>query len=147
MSDFNLSPGITPELVGIVVLEVPLLLALLYGLDRERGVVWAFGLNALGLGLVKLATDYRDPGDLAVAFAGIFGGLLVLYRSIGPAPRPSAPAAFLGSVVATIGGIKVVRDFYDPFDLMLAAVLLVVGGALLVPWLRARAGRPRVVAV
>ena len=136
MTAFNLSPGITPELVGVVVLEFPLLVALLYSLRRDRGVEWAFALNALGLGLVKLGTDYADPGDLAVALSGIFGGLLLLYRSIGPPMRPSGSAAFLGVVVAGIGAIKAARDFFDPFDLVLAAVLLAVGAWLAEPWLR-----------
>ncbi|MCI4340753.1 MAG: hypothetical protein L3J73_05775 [Thermoplasmata archaeon] len=142
MTAFNLSPGITPELVGVVVLEFPLLVALLYTIRRDRGVAWAFALNALALGLVKLGTDYADPGDLAVAFAGIFGGLLLLYHSIDPVPRASRAEAFPGIVVAGIGTIKAARDFFDPFDLLLAAVLIAVGGWLVEPWLRARWARP-----
>ncbi len=144
MSEFNLSPGITPELVGVVVLAFPLLVALLYRVDRERGVEWAFALNALGLGVVKLVTDYADLGDVAVALAGVFGGLLLLARSMGPRPRPSAGLALLGLTVAAIGGIKVARDFFDPFDLLLATVLIVVGVWLATPWLRAwgRGSRP-----
>lgn len=125
MSGFNLSPGITPLLTDLFVVQVPIALALGYAIRTGRGFQFAFGLYAVVLGAIKLYTDYTDLLDLPVAFGGIVGGLGVLAISVRPAWRLGRSIRRVGAVLLVlIGAIKVARDFYDPFDVLLADLIL-----------------------
>ena len=142
-AEFMLSPGITPLLTDLFVLEFPLAAGIAYGLRGGRGFELILALNLFVLGLIKLATDYTDLPDLPVAFAGIVGGAWWLAAVVAPSVRPSAHpgwGAVGGAVIGAIGGIKILRDFYDPFDLLLAVLALVVGLWAMAPFFAPRFG-------
>ncbi|MCI4320162.1 MAG: hypothetical protein L3K23_08555 [Thermoplasmata archaeon] len=123
MSEFLLSPGITPELTDLFAVELPLAIAAGFLLGRARGFGWAFGLNALALGAIKFITDYRDPGDDIVAAAAVIAGLVFLGQAVAPqllARLPKLALVVGGLLLIVIGAIKIRADFYDPFDLLLA---------------------------
>jgi hypothetical protein len=128
--DFRLSPGITPFLADLFVLEIPLALGLAYALRRRPGVELVVALNALGLGAIKLVTDYADVKDIVVAIAGLVGGL-VLLSWFGSAAWQTRRLVWFERVVAVgmilVGVYKAVGDFYDPFDLLLADMIVVSG--------------------
>jgi hypothetical protein len=128
--DFRLSPGITPFLADLFVLEIPLALGLAYALRRRPGVELVVALNALGLGAIKLVTDYADVKDIVVALAGIVGGL-VLLSWFGSAAWRTRGLVRMERVVAVglilVGVFKAVGDFYDPFDLLLSDMIVVSG--------------------
>ena len=147
MTDFVLSPGITPLLTDLFVLELPLALGVAYAWRGGRGFELAIALNAIALGLVKLVTDYGDVGDLPVAVGGLIAGALF---ALEPLKRPdwtrrqSTGLIAVGVVVGLIGIAKAARDFYDPFDLLLADLLMVLGLLLASVALTARReGTPR----
>ncbi len=137
---FLLSPGITPLLTDLVLVEFVLLSGALYRLAGPRGFEAAVALNALLLGAIKLATDYTDLLDLPVALAGLVGGLFCLVGLAGRPRRPRLPKGLvrtLALVLGAVGLLKAGLDFYDPFDLLLSAVVMVLAFWWLVP------GRPR----
>ena len=130
MTDFQLSPGITPELTDAVLLLFAVSVGVAYAWRGGWGLELAVGANALLLGVIKLITDYSDPLDVPVALAGIVGGLLVLLAVL----RPGSPFGshrgseiLIGVLLFLIGAYKILRDFYDPFDLLLAALIAVIG--------------------
>jgi hypothetical protein len=132
---FHLSPGITPELADLFVVELPILVGLAYGLWGRRGVEVAFGLNGVALGVVKFVTDPTDLPDVVVALAGVIGGAAILASRFGSPSSWFPPPLLwqaLGGVVLVIGVIKILRDFYDPFDLLLGDACVVSGGWLLI---------------
>ncbi len=142
MSGFLLSPGITPELTDIFVVELPLAVGLGYLLGRRYGFEVLFALNAVALGAVKWYTDYFDLPDVAVALAAIVGGALWLATLVErvPANRARRTAfSVLAPIFALVGAVKLL-DFYDPFDILLADAVIVVAVALWVyrttddPW-------------
>jgi hypothetical protein len=140
VSGFLLSPGITPELTDLFVVELPIAIAAGFFLARARGIGWAFGLNALALGAIKLVTDYGDPGDDLVAAAAVIAGLLFLGQAVSPAWLVRMPKVALGvggGLLVVVGAIKIRADFYDPFDLLLAD-MAVAGG--IVAWALTRNG-------
>lgn len=130
MNSFLLSPGITPLLTDLFVLEFPVALGLAYAVRRGSGVELVVALNVVALGLVKLVTDYGDTKDLFVALAGVAGGLVVLSRWL-PGPAVGRALRFIerlvGVLIIPIGLYKAVGDFYDPFDLLLADLIMVAG--------------------
>jgi len=129
---FQLSPGITPELTDIFVIELPLALAVGYLFGRRVGFEFAFALNALALGVVKLITDYADPWDDLVSMAALLGGGFWIPTALGSLNRSrfwGRTLAVAGLIFVLIGIIKL-RDFYDPFDLLLADCVIVAGLAL-----------------
>ncbi len=130
MSGFALSPGITPELTDAVILEFALLLAILIAWRGAEGAQLAVAINAVVLGAIKIATDYSDLGDLPVALAGIGAGALLLWANLGgrtPWRAHRATELGIGALLIATGAIKVVLDFYDPFDLLLAALVIAIG--------------------
>jgi hypothetical protein len=130
VSGFLLSPGITPELTDLFVVELPIAIAAGFFLARARGFGWAFGLNALALGAIKLITDYGDPGDDIVAAAAVIAGLLFLGQAVSSGWLVRVPKVALsvgGGLLLAVGAIKISADFYDPFDLLLAD-MAVAGG-------------------
>ena len=132
MSGFLLSPGITPELTDLFVVELPLAVGLGYLLGRRYGFELLFVLNAVALGAVKWYTDYLDLPDVAVALAAIVGGALWLASLAGrlPVNRPRRTAfSVLAPIFAGIGAVKLL-DFYDPFDILLADAVIVAAAAL-----------------
>ncbi|MCI4368887.1 MAG: hypothetical protein L3K09_04920 [Thermoplasmata archaeon] len=133
MTGFTLSPGITPELTDLFVLELPVLLAAGYALRKGRGFEVALALNALALGAIKFATDFTDLPDDVVSIAGLLGGAGVLTAG-GAGWRPRIPPValwrLLGVLFVLVGAVKALRDFYDPFDLLLADTAIACGGLL-----------------
>ena len=136
MTGFELSPGITPALVGAVSVELPLALGLGYLLFRGRGFEYALGLNGIVLGSLKVLTDYRDLYDTTIALLALVGGLTLVARVA--LPRGRAPAfflLFLGVYAIPFGATKLLGDFYDPFDLVVADLAVVLGlWAILQRW-------------
>ena len=130
MSAFVLSPGLTPGLTDAFLLELVLAVGVGHLLDRERGVEIALALNAIALASVKLITDWADLPDVPVGVAGILGGGALLLRGRwgrSAAPAGPWPSRLLGAAVLLLGAVKGFGDFYDPFDLTLGMVLVVVG--------------------
>lgn len=129
MTGFLLSPGITPQLTDLFVLEFPLAVGFAYFLRGRQGFELAVGLNALVLAVIKLVTDISDPEDVAVALGVLAGGLGVLYPLLAPrlAPLPFRVTVPLGAVVGALGCLKALGDFYDPFDLLMADLGIVTG--------------------
>jgi hypothetical protein len=126
MSSFRLSPGITPELTDLFVVVVPLAVGFGYLLWRRRGFELAFALSAIVLGGIKLYTDSPDLPDDVVAGSAILAGVLWALLATG------AFRIRRGSwiPVAVLGGFVKLRDFYDPFDLLLADCIMVAGLAI-----------------
>jgi hypothetical protein len=142
VSNFILSPGISPELTDVFVVGVPLALGLGYLFWQRTGFELALASSALTLGLIKLVTDYSDPWDVGVALAAILGGIAWILISTGFVKRILAARPvrwILGFFCIGLGVLKL-RDFYDPFDLLLADSTIVVGMAL---WLYGRHTAPR----
>jgi hypothetical protein len=133
VSVFQLSPGITPELTDIFVIELPLALALGYLLDRRTGFELAFALNAVALGVIKFVTDFSDPWDDLVSLGAVLGGGLWMGITHGWTNHHRAlriVAVAVGVFALVVGLIKL-DDFYDPFDLLLADSVIASGIALL----------------
>jgi hypothetical protein len=147
VSAFNLSPGITPLLTDLFVVELPIAVGLGLVLRGRAGAEIAFALNALALGAIKLVTDYGDRGDWPIIAAALVGGALGLLAA-GRAPKPSGPitrmaALLVGLGVVGVAAVKILRDFYDPFDVLLADAAAVTGFALIARALGARPLRER----
>jgi hypothetical protein len=136
MTGFELSPGITPALVGAVAVELPLALGLGYLFFRGRGFEFALGWNGIVLGSLKVLTDYRDLYDTTIALLALVGGLTLVAQVA--LPRGRAPAfflLFLGVYGIPFGATKLLGDFYDPFDLVVADLAVVLGlWAILQRW-------------
>ena len=134
MSGFLLSPGITPELTDVFVLELPIALGVGYLLGGRRGFELAFAANAVVLAIVKLVTDYFDPWDDAVALSALFAGGLWIGVREGGGVGGRAARTILGvvGIASLLFGLLKLTDFYDPFDLLLADAAIVSGIALLV---------------
>lgn len=132
MSGFVLSPGITPMLTDLFVLELPIALGVGFFAARGRGFEIVFAANLLLLGIIKAITDYADLPDLVVAVSGIIGGSVWLELAVRRVPRErpyGGLLAALGPLLVVVGAIKL-TDFYDPFDLLLADAVIVAGAAL-----------------
>lgn len=129
MTQFLLSPGITPQLTDLFVLEFPIAVGFAYFLKGSKGVELVIGLNALVLAVIKIVTDYSDPYDDLVSVAVLAGGLGVLYPLlVSGAPHLSfGVGVTLGAVVGALGLFKAAGDFYDPFDLLMADMGVVAG--------------------
>lgn len=133
MSVFLLSPGITPEITDIFVIGFPIALGLGYLLRRRIGFEVAFVLNALALAGVKLATDYFDPWDDAVTLATLLGATYWSLALRGTLSRAGTYRGVVGAaalLVVLIGILKIVTDFYDPFDILQADATIVAGLAV-----------------
>ncbi len=129
MTGFLLSPGITPQLTDLFVLEFPLALGFAYFLRGRQGVELIVGLNALVLAVIKLVTDPSDLWDVIVAVGVAAGGVAVLYPLLVPAASPLSfrASVVLGGTVGALGCLKALSDFYDPFDLLMADLGIVAG--------------------
>ncbi len=128
VTGFELSPGITPALVGAVAVELPLSLCLGYLFFRERGFELALGVNGIVLGTLKVLTDYRDLYDTTIALFALVGGSTLVAQVA--YPRGRAPAfflLFLGVYGIPFGVTKLLGDFFDPFDLVVADLAVVLG--------------------
>ena len=137
MTGFLLSPGITPALVSACAVELPLALGLGYLFYRDRGLEVAIGLNAVGLAAIKIYTDYADIFDLLLAVVVLAAGLAWLVLRLSPDRSPSrlirGGSMALATFAVPLGAIKVISDFYDPFDTFLAC-MGILAGALLLRW-------------
>ncbi len=141
MSSFLLSPGITPEITDVFVVELPIALGLAYLWGRRYGFEVAIALNALALGAVKWVTDYFDLPDVLVALAALVGGALWLANLSGRLPESRlrrAGYAMIAPIFAVIGLAKLF-DFYDPFDILLADAVILSAVAL---WVYRRSNSP-----
>lgn len=146
MSGFVLSPGITPELTDLFVVEFPLLLGIGYLWKGGRGVALAFGLNAAALAVSKLVTDFFDLYDALVAGSALLAGLGTVWLTAREGPIRSPTLRGLGAAIAVAAvvlcGIKIRTDFFDPFDLLLADAGLVSGLVVLASLFRASRRQP-----
>ncbi|MCI4347809.1 MAG: hypothetical protein L3J97_04225 [Thermoplasmata archaeon] len=137
MTGFLLSPGITPALVSACSVELPLTLGLAYVLYRGRGLEVAIGLNAVAFAAIKIYTDFSDVFDLVIAVVVLFAGVVWLVLSRSPTRSPSGlirgVSFLLAALALPLGALKVISDFYDPFDTFVAC-LGIVAGALLFRW-------------
>ena len=137
MGSFQLSPGITPELVSTVVVAFPLVLMAGYLLGRGRGFEAAFAASAVALSVVKFLTEPGDLGDDVVALVGAAAGATMLRLALvsgGRFPVPRPGLALVGLLGVLIGAVKAIGDPLDPYDLLLAAVLLASGAFLVAFW-------------
>ena len=133
MTGFELSPGITPGLTGAVSILIPLALGLGAFAAGRRGFAVALGIGAVALGVIKIVTDFTDPPDVLVAAAGIVAGVVWAVHELRPFLHGRLRRGLGGAVGAlafVVGAIKL-RDFYDPFDLVLADLVVLGGVALL----------------
>jgi hypothetical protein len=147
VSAFVLSPGITPELADAFVVELPVAVGLGYLIAHRTGFEVAFALNALVLAGIKLVTDFGDRSDALIALATLAGGGTWLYLSFGGRVDVQAVRAWCVIVGAAslVAGAAKLRDFYDPFDVLLSDSAIVAGIAvLLYAWRPASPGRDRV---
>ncbi len=130
MSDFNLSPGITPEVVGVAVIALPLALAVGYAVRPRGGVELSLGLVTMALGAFKFWTDWNDPGDVVVAVGGITVGLTVIGVALDRPELRWLPGPLwraFGGLAVAVGLYKVGTDFLDPFDIELGALVAALG--------------------
>ncbi len=130
VTDFCLSPGVTPFLTSLVVVEFALVTGLAYTVAGGRGFEVAVAGNAMVLGLFKLVSDYRDLGDLPISFAALGGGLAATLLAARRVRLSDARRTILragGLLVALVGWVKIALDFCDPFDLLLGATAVVAG--------------------
>jgi hypothetical protein len=137
MSNFLLSPGITPELADAFVIAVPLAVGFGYLLGGRRGFELGVSLAAIVLGAIKLSTDFRDLPDDVVALAAMVGGAtwaLWATETFRDGRSTRLLGGIFGPLVLLVGVIKL-RDFYDPFDLLLADCTILAGAAI---WLYSR---------
>lgn len=141
MSGFVLSPGITPALVELFAIELPIAVGLGLVLGEARGARWALTANLAVLGAVKIATDLSDLLDVIPAVAAIVGAGLwnLTDRFAGLGGTGRGGLAAVGILFVGLGGLKLYLDPFDPFDVFWAGLLAVSGVAVLVGL---RRGRP-----
>ncbi len=133
MTGFLLSPGITPALTDLFVVEMPIALGLGYLVAGRRGFEGAFLANLFALAAVKFVTDYPDLADDAVTLAALASGIVWGIRLVGStirSRRARIGPRLLGAVAIALGIVKIVTDPYDPFDILLADAAIVAGVAL-----------------
>jgi hypothetical protein len=139
MTGFLLSPGLTPELTDVFVIEVPLALGAGMILARRTGLGWALLLNLLVLGIIKYLTDASDLHDDIVSIGAMVSAIAVGLSLRVPRVRGLRVFEFLlGLFALGIGIWKAVSDFYDPFDLLLSDMLMLAGLWLLIGMPRPR---------
>lgn len=132
VTGFQLSPGITPELTGAVVIALPLAIGIGYLVWGRVGFELTFAGFAILMGAIKGWTDLADPPDLGVALAAIGGGAtwVALRGTVWGDARSRTYFGFLVGLVSLVAGLVKVQDFLDPFDLLLADCAIVCGLAL-----------------
>lgn len=133
MPGFSLSPGITPPLVELFAIELPIAVGLGLVLGGARGARYALTANLAVLGAIKIATDWSDLLDVVPAAAAIVGaGLWAAgdrWRRSGRVRRGGLMA--LGVLFVGLGVLKLYLDPFDPFDVFWADLLAVSGVAVL----------------
>lgn len=128
--EFQLSPGITPVLVDLATIFLPIAVALGYGLRGRVGFEVSIGLVTMVLGGIKLVTDWNDALDLPLAIGGITVGLTVIASALDRrelAWMPGPVWRVFGAFAVFVGLYKVYSDFLDPFDIELGALLAGLG--------------------
>jgi hypothetical protein len=134
MDAFHLSPGITPLLTDVALLIVLVPLGLGFALGGRRGFLVGFVLGSVVVSVIKLVTDWPDPWDDLVALAALGAALTWGAGELYPSsPRqPSWPLTVaVGLSASALGLVKVVTDFLDPFDLLVALAAVTAGVGLL----------------
>jgi hypothetical protein len=133
---FLLSPGITPFITDAsLVLYVlgPAIGAIVGG---RRGLIASFAAVSVLVSIIKLVTDWSDLWDDVVSVARADAR-----AQAGEPPRASF--LMLGAAAVALGFVKVISDFYDPFDMLVAFSAIIAGLALLRFWtLPGRAAPP-----
>lgn len=141
MDHFVLSPGITPFVTDVTLLAFAGLLGLGYLLRGGLGVLGGIAVDAIAMAVYKLATDLPDPYDDLVSLAALLlGAILVVALLNGRLPGSSHVWTAIGIVGAILAVSKVLSDFYDPWDLLLAIDLGLLGMYLALPSVRRRDG-------
>ena len=141
MDHFVLSPGITPFVTDVTLLAFAGLLGLGYLLRGGLGVLGGIAVDAIAMAVYKLATDLPDPYDDLVSLAALLlGAVLVTALLRGRLPGSSHAWTAIGIVGALLAVSKVLSDFYDPWDLLLAIDLGLLAMYLAVPSVRRRDG-------
>lgn len=136
-----LSPGITPFITDVTLLAFAGLLGLGYLLRGGLGVLGGIAVDGIAMAVYKLATDLPDPYDDAVSIVALLlGAILVAALLRGRLPGSSHAWTVIGIVGALVAVSKVVSDFYDPWDLLLAIDLGLLGTYLALPSIRRRDG-------
>lgn len=141
MDQFVLSPGITPFVTDVTLLAFAGLLGLGYLLRGGLGLLGGLAVDGVAMAVYKLATDLPDPYDDAVSIAALLLAAILLASLLrGRLPGRSGLWTAVGIVGAVVAASKVLSDFYDPWDLLLAIDLGLVGMYLAVPSVRRRDG-------
>ncbi len=133
MTGFLLSPGITPTITDIFVVEMPIALGLAYLFGGRRGFEAAFLANLFALAAVKLWTDFADLGDDSLTVAALAVGLLWTVRLGRVGDRSMCPGVgvrVVGVVAIALGIFKIATDPFDPFDILLADAAIVAGASI-----------------
>jgi hypothetical protein len=135
MQNFVTSPGITPLVTDLTILGfvLSLMLAIMVrSTDQAHAIYYVLGMDTVAISLIKIITDYYDLGDLILSCGALAAGLSVVLLKLNKSRRQlSLPLTILGIFAAALGTIKVLRDFYDPFDLVLACCTILVGALIL----------------
>ena len=127
MSDFNLSPGITPFITDVAILGFVLSFGLAAFLSRKSGLrpaLLVLGVDSVLVSVFKLYTDYTDFWDALLAVIILIEALFVIQLG---ASKPNLQwgltrnlALVIGILGLVLSADKIVSDFYDPFDLLLS---------------------------
>jgi hypothetical protein len=145
MSDFLLSPGITPLLTDTALVLFLSAIGAGAALGGRRGFVLGLGVAGTLVGAIKLYTDWADLKDDLIALVAIAAVLYWAIATERPTARTGFPRglAYAGAVVAILTGLyKTGGDFYDPFDLLVAFSALLAGIGVTADLLRSRRSTP-----
>ncbi len=129
-----MSPGITPRIAESAIFLVTLSLGLGYLVNNERlfGVILSLDVGLMAF--FKVCTDYSDFRDLvfaSVALSVACVNILTMFLKSKGNPGIALKVAVAGLTLLCLVGVglsflKVRTDFYDPFDLLLASISIVV---------------------
>lgn len=138
MQNFVSSPGITPLITDLVILGLLLSLGLIritFSSNQDSALTFSFvlGIDTVVISLIKIITDYYDLGDLALSVIAMVSAMsVVIFEIRKPAGRFFViPSIVLGLFAILFGVGKILRDFYDPFDLGLACCMVLLGALLI----------------
>jgi hypothetical protein len=138
MQNFVSSPGITPLITDLVILGLLLSLGLIritFSSNQDSALTFSFvlGIDTVVISLIKIITDYYDLGDLALSVIALVSAMSVVIFEFRKSARRHfvIPSIVLGLFAILFGVGKILRDFYDPFDLVLACCMVLLGALLI----------------
>ena len=149
MSDFVLSPGITPLITEVAILGFVLSYGVASAIHfrnwRISPSLMVLAIDTLAIGTFKIYTDYFDFWDLLLSLVIMTESLAVLgFRLKGPLNRSlSSIGAAIGIIGVLFSVDKIVFDFYDPFDLLLACLGAVCAAAIFQSMRPSRTNAPK----